>query len=55
MMKSVKFETTVSENGRVVLADEAWREPGRRAFEEAYCAEDSVYDELVVAIDTPDR
>lgn len=45
---------------RVVLmwdassSDSAWREAGRRKFEEAYCAEDSVYDELV-AHDASDR
>lgn len=45
---------------RVVLmweasfADEAWRKVGRRTFEDAYCAEDAVYDELV-ANDVPDR
>jgi len=45
---------------RVVLmwdaspTDSAWREAGRRRFEEAYCAEDSVYEQLV-ANDAPDR
>lgn len=45
---------------RVVLmweassTDSAWREAGRRRFEEAYCAEDAVYDQLV-ASDAPDR
>lgn len=27
-------------------ADEAWREAGRRRFEEAYCAGDAVYEQL---------
>jgi hypothetical protein len=28
-------------------ADAAWRATGRMRFEQAYCAEDSVYDELI--------
>ena len=45
---------------RVVLmwdaasTDSAWRDAGRRKFEESYCAEDSVYEQLV-ANDAPDR
>lgn len=45
---------------RVVLmwdassTDSAWREAGRRKFEEAYCAEDAVYEQLV-GNDAPDR
>lgn len=45
---------------RVVLmwdaasTDSAWRGAGRRKFEEAYCAADAVYEELV-ANDAPDR
>ena len=34
--------------------DEAWREAGRRKFEEAYCAADAVYEQLA-ANDTPIR
>ena len=45
---------------RVVLmwdaspTDSAWREAGRRRFEEAYCAEDSVYEQLATN-DSPGR
>lgn len=45
---------------RVVLmwdassTDSAWREAGRRKFEEAYCAADAVYEGLA-ANDAPDR
>ena len=45
---------------RVVLmwdassTDSAWREAGRRRFEEAYCAQDAVYEELLTN-DVPDR
>jgi hypothetical protein len=45
---------------RVVLmwdaasTDSAWRDAGRRKFEEAYCAEDAVYEQLV-ADDAPAR
>lgn len=45
---------------RVVLmwdaafTDVAWRDAGRRKFEESYSAEDSVYEQLV-ANDAPDR
>lgn len=45
---------------RVVLmwdaspTDSAWRQAGRRRFEEAYSAEDSVYEQLITD-DSPDR
>ena len=45
---------------RVVLlwdassADSAWREAGRRKFEEAYCPADAIYEELA-ANDAPAR
>ena len=32
--------------------DSAWRDAGRRHFEQAYCAADAVYDQLAVD-DTP--
>jgi hypothetical protein len=41
------------EQVRVVLmwepsdVDSAWRSAGRRRFEEAYCAEDAVYEQLI--------
>ena len=34
--------------------DSAWREAGRRKFEEAYCPEDAVYEQLI-ANDAPGR
>ena len=30
-------------------ADAAWREAGRRKFEEAYCAADAVYEQLAAS------
>ena len=33
--------------------DSAWRASGRLRFEEAYCAEDAVYEQLID--ETPDR
>ena len=69
-MKAVEFETTLNNNGQILLpadlagsipqgepvrvvvmweatsADAAWREAGRRKFEEAYCAADAVYEQL---------
>lgn len=48
------------ERVRVVLlwdaapADSAWREAGRRRFEQAYCPEDAVYEQLA-ANDAPSR
>ena len=70
-MKAVEFETTMNNNGQILLpadlagnipfgepvrvvvmwdassTDAAWRESGRRKFEEAYCAADAVYEQLV--------
>lgn len=77
-MKAVEFETTVSDNGEILLpadlardipsgepvrvvvmwdtasTDAAWREAGRRKFEEAYCTADAVYEQLA-ANDSPSR
>lgn len=76
-MRAVEFETTMTQEGQIVLpaeflgdipegqqlrvvvmweagsVDPAWRASGRRRFEEAYCAEDAVYEQLIH--DAPDR
>ena len=48
-MKAVEFETTVNDTGQIMLPADlavAWRETGRRKFEEAYCVADAVYEQL---------
>lgn len=54
----VASEIPAGENLRVVVMweppaesslDEVWRNAGRRRFEAAWCAEDSIYDELIDA------
>jgi hypothetical protein len=46
-------EIPAGEHLRVVLlwepsgVDSAWRAAGRKAFESSYCAEDSVYEQLI--------
>ena len=67
-MKTVEFETMMTQEGQIVLpseflgdipagqqlkvvvmwdVDSAWRSTGRMRFEEAYCAEDIVYEQLI--------
>jgi len=70
-MKSVEFEATLTNDGKIALpaeiagdvpagqelrivvmwegtsTDSAWTEAGRRRFEESYCAEDAVYEQLL--------
>ena len=46
-------DISVGEHLRVLVMwdpsslDSAWRSAGRRKFEEAYCAEDSIYEQLL--------
>jgi hypothetical protein len=44
-MKAVEFETMTIQEEPIV--DPAWRAAGRRRFEEAYCAEDAVYEQSI--------
>ena len=67
-MKTVEFETMMTQEGQIVLpseflgdipagqqlkvvvmwdVDSAWSSTGRMRFEEAYCAEDIVYEQLI--------
>ena len=47
-MKAKEIETTRNQEGQMDgPPDSAWRALGRRRFEEAYCDEDALYEQLI--------